>query len=110
MWEDAIFDIYPADGNSRSIREKHASRVGYAKGISFYVRQMIAMWALYLHCELGWGMVRISRVTDPVRDGYLSMTREFLRCSDDGDRRMAEMVADVREKYNELGYFETAYA
>jgi hypothetical protein len=109
MWKDSVFETFPADGNTRSIREKHDHRVTYGRGISFYAKQMISMGVGYLRREYGWGMVKLCRVTDPVREGYLAMMRQYLRCSAEGDRIMGDMITDVRKRYNDMQMFSVAY-
>lgn len=109
LWRDDVFSSFPYDKNTASVRRMHADRLGYAKGISFYVRQMLCMGALYLREELGWAAVRLGRVYEPVRDGYLALMREYLRCSAEGNARHEAMIADVRKRYNALGYFETVW-
>lgn len=109
LWRDDVFSTFPHDKNTASVRQKWADRLEYSRGISFYVREMLCMGALYLREELGWAAVRLGRVYNPVRDGYLALMREYMRCSDEGDRRMEAMVKDVRTRYNAMGYFAEEY-
>ena len=109
LWNDSIFDTFPADENTARIRRIHENRVGYAKGIGFYVRQQLCMAAIYLYTHLGWAKVRLGYVLHPVRDGYLAFMRQYLRCSKAGDAEMKRMHADVRRRYNAMGIFEKVY-
>lgn len=109
LWNDDVFASFPWDKNTASVRRMWADRLEYAKGISFYARQMLCMGAMHLREKRGFADIRLERVYAPVRDGYLAMMREYMRCSYDGDRRMEAMFADVRKRYNALGYFETDY-
>lgn len=109
LWSDDVFAAFPWDKNTASVRRMWADRLEYAKGISFYVRQMLCMGALHLRENRGFAAVRLGNVYNPVRDGYLAMMREYMRCSHEGDRRMETMFADVRKRYNALGYFPAEY-
>lgn len=109
LWRDDIFSTFPYDKNTASVRGMWADRLEYAKGISFYVRQMLCMGALHLREVRGFAAVRLARVYTPVRDGYLAMMRQYMRCSREGDREADRMIADVRARYNALGYFEKEY-
>lgn len=109
LWSDSIFDSFPADENSARIRKMRATRVGYAKGIGFYVRQQMCMAAVYLNTHLGWAGVRLNRVLYPARDGYLAFMKQYIRCSKDGGVQMQEMYEKVRRRYNAMGIFEKVY-
>ena len=109
LWRDDIFASFPWDKNAASIRAMWADRVEYAKGISFYVREMLCMGALYLREEKGWSFGRLDPVYAPVRDGYLDLMRQYMRCSREGDKKHEDMIREVRKRYNALGYFETEY-
>jgi hypothetical protein len=109
LWHDSIFETFPADENSARIRRIRENRIGYAKGIGFYVRQQLCMAAIYLYTHLGWAKVRLGYVLHPVRDGYLEFMRQYLRCSKAGDAEMKRMHADVRRRYNAMGIFEEVY-
>ena len=109
LWRDDIFSTFPYDKNTASVRRMWADRLEYAKGISFYVRQMLCMGALHLREVRGFAAVRLARVYDPVRDEYLAMMRQYMRCSREGDREADRMITDVRKRYNALGYFGKEY-
>ena len=109
LWRDSIFDTFPSDANSAKVRRMRRNRIDYAKGIGFYVRQQICMAVMYLYTHLGWACVRLARVIDPVREGYMAFMRQYLRCSKDGDENMRRMYADVRKRYNAMGIFEEVY-
>lgn len=109
LWSDDVFASFPADKNTASVRREWKNRLEYAKSISFYVREMLAMGALYLREKFGWAQVRLGNAFHPVRDGYLDLMRQYMRCSVEGDARHEQMIAEVRKKYNALGYFETEY-
>lgn len=109
LWSDDVFASFPWDKNTASVRRKWAERLEYAQGISFYVREMLSMGALYLREELGWAQVRLGNAFCPVRDGYLELMRQYMRCSDEGDALHNQMIAEVRKRYNALGYFDTEY-
>lgn len=109
LWQEAVFDTFPPEYNSAAMREKHAIRLGYAKGISFYVREMLCMAALWLREEHGWAQIRLGRVMRPVADGYLSLMRDYLRCTKDGDAAVTKRINVARREYNEMGFFDVAY-
>lgn len=109
LWSDDDLNRYKPDENSARIRRMHENRLGYAKGIGFYVRQQMCMCAIYLCTELGWAGVRLNRVLAPVRDAYLDFLGQFLRCNPAADEDMRKRYADVRKKYNDMGYFEPEY-
>lgn len=109
LWNDSVFDTFPSDSNSARMRQVRQNRIDYAKGIGFYVRQQLCMAVTYLHTHLGWARVRLARVIDPVREGYMEFMRQYLRCSKDGDAEMKRMYADVRKRYNAMGIFEEVY-
>ena len=62
LWTDDVFDtLVPLpDGMTRSQRTQHAALVGYAKGISFYVRELLCMAAKELHDANGFGRERLN--------------------------------------------------
>ncbi len=109
LWSNSIFETFPADSNSARVRRIRQNRIDYAKDIGFYVRQQLCMAVMYLHTHLGWAHVRLGRVIDPVREGYMEFMRQYLRCSDAGDAEMRKMYADVRKRYNAMGIFEEVY-
>ena len=110
LWRDEVFDTFLPDNPhpSRSERQKYANRLGYVKGISFYVRQQICMAVMWLRNK-GRGEIRLDRIFEPVRDDYLELMRQYLRCSSAGDKKMREMYADVRTRYNKMGFFGEIY-
>ena len=109
LWSDDVFASFPWDKNTSSVRREWKNRLEYAKGISFYVKQMLAMGALHLREKRGWAQVRLGNAFHPVRDGYLVLMRQYMRCSAEGDARHEQMIAEVRKRYKALGYFETEY-
>lgn len=109
LWSDDVFASFPWDKNTASVRREWKNRFEYAKSISFYVKEMLAMDALYLREKMGWAQIRLGNAFHPVRDGYLDLMRQYMRCSSEGDARHEQMIAEVRKKYNALGYFETEY-
>lgn len=108
LWKDSIFDTFKADGNSRAIRDKHKDRLEYVKGISFYVREMLCMAALWLREEHGWAETRLNRVFRPVVENYLETMRLYLRCTSDGDRKHNERIKKATADFNALGIFTHA--
>ncbi len=63
-------------------------------------------YLIIFHADAG---VRLNCVLHPVRDGYLELMRQYLRCSKAGDEAMKTMHADVRKRYNAMGIFEEVY-
>lgn len=106
LWSDEVFDHMASyKGLSRSKRDELAVLIAYAKGISFYVREMLCMSALELHDTNGFGAeVRLNRVFHPVRDRYLNLMRTYI--AKDYASFKAELVA-ARDEFNALSVFGT---
>ena len=50
LWSDDVFDrMVSFDGISRKKRDEYSQLIAYAKGLSFYVREMLCMNAMELH-------------------------------------------------------------
>lgn len=105
LWKNSVFDGFKPDSNSASVRKLHAECLEYAKGISFYVREMLCMSALWLCKEYGWREKRLDRVMRPVAEGYIDLMRLYLRCSKEGVAELNERCNAVKDKYNGLGIF-----
>lgn len=105
LWDDGVFDSMASfRGLSKNKRVELAQLVGYAKGISFYVREMLCMSALELHDTNGFGAdVRLNRVFHPIRDRYLSLMGHYIR--QDATAYHAELRA-ARDEFNALGIFK----
>jgi hypothetical protein len=106
LWDNGVFNNFLPDKNSAAIRKKHAECLEYAKGISFYVRENICMSALWLHNEYGWSTVPLTRLVTPVREEYLAIMREYLRCSPEGMAEMKKRMKAVKKEFNEMGFFK----
>ena len=109
LWKDNIFDTFKPHKNSRAIRDQHKTRVEYAKGISFYVREMLCMAALWMREECGWAEVRLNRVLRPVVEEYLAVMREFLKCSAEGDNAMNQRIRKALKDFNAMKIFKEEY-
>ena len=105
LWKDTVFASFPPERNSAQMRADHARRLVYAKGISFYVREMICITADYLHREFKCGAIRLDRVAKPVVEGYLDLMRCYMRCTKEGDVAMAEKIETVKKRYNNMKMF-----
>ena len=105
LWKDSVFDSFKPDKNTASVRKLHAECLEYAKGISFYVREMLCMTALWLCNEYGWREVRLDRAMRPVVEGYIDLMRLYLRCSKEGVAELNKRCKAVKKKYNEMGIF-----
>lgn len=105
LWREEVFDtLVPMPrGLTKRERDEHAGLVGYAKGISFYVREMLCMAAKELNNTNDFGRVRLNRVMHPVRDRYLGLMRLYIA----GDRVgfFAELQKALDE-FNALGFFK----
>lgn len=106
LWRDSEFDGYPADKNSASARLQWAARLECARAVSFYCREMFCIMALYLRSEHGFAQERLARAMVPVRDAYLGVMRQYMRCSAEGDAEMVRILEETRKRYNDLGYFK----
>lgn len=106
LWEDDIFETFLPDKNSAKMRLQHTARLEYAKGISFYVREMLCITAIWLHHEKGIGQERLDRVFKPVVKEYLDLMRHYLRCNLEGDTAMVKKIAEARKKFNDMGLFK----
>ena len=104
LWADDVFDKYFMQGGSRSQRQKQAAFVGYAKGISFYTREMLCMSALELNRTNKFGAERLNRVFHPVRDTYLNLMGIYLRQDIAG---YFVELRRVQKEFNELGIFKS---
>lgn len=104
LWNDAVFASFPPEKNSAQMRRDHAERADYARRISFYVREMLCITAVWLHDEMGFAGVRLDRVLRPVADGYLALMREYMRCTREGDLAMMAMIDAAKKKYLEIGF------
>lgn len=102
LWRKNVFEQYPPDTNSASVHKIWERRLVFAKGISFYVREMYAGSALYLRDERGFAEERLARAIHPARNGYLELMRQYMRCSAAGDREMSRLIAETDKKYNEM--------
>ena len=109
LWKDSIFDTFKPYKNTKSIRDKHKDRVKYAKGISFYVREMLCMAALWMRQELGWAEVRLNRVLRPVVEEYLAAMRDFLQCSAAGDKSKDQRIRKALKDFNDMKIFKEEY-
>lgn len=108
LWKESIFDTYLPEKNSAAMRGFHKNRMEYVKGISFYVREMLCMAALYLHDEYGWAEIRLDRVFHPVAVKYLATMQDYLRCTAQGDVSMNAQIETVKKEYNKMGIFTPA--
>lgn len=108
LWKESVFDKYPPDHNSAAMRKQHKIRMEYVKGISFYVREMLCMAALWMREELGWAEIRLDRVFRQVVEEYLESMRDYLRCTTQGDTRMNDRIDATKKKYNDMGIFTPA--
>ena len=102
LWSDDAFNgMVSFDGLSRKQRDELTALMGYAKGISFYVREMMCMSALELHDTNGFGAdTRLNRVFHPIRDRYLGLMRHYI--NKDYAAFKAELAA-ARDEFNSIG-------
>lgn len=104
LWADDVFDtLVSTDGIVRSKREIIAKNVEYARGISFYAREMLCMAAKELHDTNGFGRERLNAVLHPVRDRYLELMRLYI--SESSVAYWDELQKAVDE-FNAIGFFQ----
>ena len=106
LWNDSALDNFPPTTNSASKRIEHAARLEYAKGISFYVRELLCFTALYLREECGYAETRLNRVLRPVAEAYLELMRLYLLCSSEGDAEMVKRINATKKEFDEMGIFK----
>lgn len=105
LWTDSVFDSFQRTrGLSLRQREELKNYIGYAKTISFYVREMICMSAMELHDTFGFGVERLNRVMHPVRDRYLKLMRILIRDKSDRTAYKAELKG-VLDEFNDMKIF-----
>ena len=105
LWSDDVFDrMVSFDGISRKKRDEYSKLIEYAKGLSFYVREMLCMNAMELHDTNGFGAdKRLNVVFHPVRDRYLELMRYYI--TNNREAYMAELRA-ARDEFNALGIYK----
>lgn len=108
LWRDDVFEkLAPsAAGLTKSQRKKRADLIDYAEKISFYVREMLCMYAKELHDTNGFGTFRINVVLHPVRDRYLELMRMYLHSDWDGYNAELKRVLD---EFNEMKIYKEEY-
>lgn len=102
LWRDGVFDGYLPDGDTAAVRQNWQKRLVFIKKIAFYAREMCAGMALWLREEKGFAEIRLTRAVTPIKDGYLALARQYLRCSRGGDNEVRRMIANVNKKYDEM--------
>jgi hypothetical protein len=105
LWSDDVFErMVSFDGLSKNKRDELSDLIAYAKGLSFYVREMLCMNALELHDTNGFGAEkRLNAVFHPVRDRYLGLMRHYI--TKNREAYMAELRA-ARDEFNALGIYK----
>ena len=105
LWQDDVFDTLapPSTGMTRSQRQQRAALIGYAKGISFYAREMMCIAAKELNESNGFGCVRINKVLHPVRDRYLKLMKMYI--AQENEALKAELQ-NALDEFNALGFFK----